>query len=89
MPTRKAPTKSEFVKEYRYTIIIEPAEGGGYIVTVPALDHIVTQGETLAEAREMAKDLIKGYLESLIKDGEPIPAEKGLREEKITVALAA
>lgn len=74
--------------KYQYTILIEPAEEGGYIVTVPALDHIVTQGETLEEAREMAKDLIEGYLASLIKDGRPIPVEKGLREEKVTVTVA-
>lgn len=89
MPTRKPRTKREFAGEYQYTILIEPAEEGGYIVTIPALDHIVTQGETLEEARRMAKDLIQGYLECLIKDGEPIPIERGLREEKVTVAFPA
>jgi predicted RNase H-like HicB family nuclease len=41
----------------------EPAEEGGYVVHVPALNGAATQGETLEEAREMAKDLIIGYLE--------------------------
>ena len=62
-------------KVYRYTVVFEPAEEGGYVVHVPALDGIATQGETLDEAREMAKDLIIGYLEALAKDGTPAPTE--------------
>ena len=60
---------------HRYTVIFEPAEEGGYVVHVPALDGAATQGETLEEAREMAKDLIIGYLEALAKDGTPVPVE--------------
>jgi antitoxin HicB len=44
-------------------------------VKVPALNGIATQGETLEEARAMAEDLIRGYLQSLRKRGEPIPLE--------------
>jgi antitoxin HicB len=61
---------------YRYTVIFEPAEEGGYVVHVPALNGAATQGETLEEAREMAKDLIAGYLEALAKDGVPAPVEE-------------
>jgi predicted RNase H-like HicB family nuclease len=60
----------------RYTVIFEPAEEGGYVVHVPALDGAATQGETLEEAREMAKDLIIGYSEALAKDGVPAPVEE-------------
>lgn len=35
---------------------------GGYVVTVPRLPGLVTQGDTLAEAREMAKDAIRCYV---------------------------
>jgi predicted RNase H-like HicB family nuclease len=61
---------------YRYTVVFEPAEEGGYVVHVPALNGAATQGETLEEAREMAKDLIAGYLEALAKDGIPAPTEE-------------
>jgi antitoxin HicB len=61
---------------YRYTVIFEPAEEGGYVVHIPALHGAATQGETLDEAREMAKDLIIGYLEALAKDGIPAPVEE-------------
>jgi predicted RNase H-like HicB family nuclease len=44
-------------------------------VTVPALPGLVTEGDTMEEAREMVKDAIRGYLESLIAHGEEIPIE--------------
>ena len=76
-------------KEYSYTVFFEPAPEGGYIVTVPALSGLVTEGDTLEEAREMARDAIRAYLESLLKDGEPIPEEEGALQEKIQIALQA
>jgi antitoxin HicB len=60
---------------YQYTAVFEPAEEGGYTVTVPALPGLVTEGDTLEEARAMVKDAIRGYLESLIKHGEEVPIE--------------
>jgi len=56
-----------------------------------ALPGLVTEGDTLDEAREMAKDAIRAYLESLQKDSMSIPPDKALREEpvkeKVTVVL--
>lgn len=59
---------------HQFTVIIEPAEEGGYIVTVPFLG-ITTEGDTLKQARNMAEDAITGYLECLQEDGQPIPKE--------------
>jgi antitoxin HicB len=76
--------------EYSYTVLFEPAEEGGYVVTCPALPGVVTQGETLEEARAMAEDAIRGYLESLLKDGLSIPADTpGPIKEKVKVVLSA
>ena len=63
------------LKILNYTVIMTPDETGGYVVTCPALPGLVTEGGTLEEAREMAADAIRGYIKSLQKDGEPIPAE--------------
>jgi antitoxin HicB len=57
-----------------YTVHIEPAEEGGYVVTVPALG-CTTQGETYEEAMAMAQDCIEGWLEMLAERGERIPIE--------------
>ena len=62
-------------KIIRYTAFFEPAEEGGYIVYVPSLPGLVTQGNTLKEAKEMAKDAIEGYLAVLKEDGEKFPEE--------------
>lgn len=75
--------------EYSYTVIFEPAEEGGYVVTVPSLPGVVTEGDTLQEARAMAEDAIRGYLESLMKDGQPIPEDTKPISEKVTVVVHA
>ncbi len=54
---------------------------------MPAIAEICTFGETLEEAREMAKDAIRCYLESAIKLGEPIPKDIKQREEQVEVGL--
>jgi antitoxin HicB len=80
-------------REYNFTVLFEPAEEGGYVVRCPALPGLVTEGNTLAEARAMALDAIRAYIESLRKDGLPIPQDKKLRmrpvKERIKVALPA
>jgi antitoxin HicB len=60
---------------YRYSVLFEPAEEGGFVVTCPSLPGLVTEGDTLDEARAMAADAIRGYLETLAKDGQAFPAE--------------
>ncbi|MCX6640254.1 MAG: type II toxin-antitoxin system HicB family antitoxin [bacterium] len=61
--------------KYNYTVIFEPAEEGGYIVHVPALNGLTTEGDTFEEARMMALDAIKGYLETLLEKDLPIPED--------------
>ena len=50
-----------------FTVLFEPAEEGGYVVSCPALPGLVTEGDTLVEARNMAADAIRCYLVSLRK----------------------
>jgi antitoxin HicB len=90
--SRRQPASTKIVHEYSYTVLFEPDERGGYVVTCPALPAVVTQGETLEEARAMAADAIHLVLQSLIDDGEPIPADIAARaheplREKVTVAV--
>jgi antitoxin HicB len=67
--------------EYSFTVLFEPAEEGGFVVTCPALPGLVTEGDTLEQARAMAQDAIRGYIESLRKDHLPIPLDKTVKEE--------
>lgn len=77
--------------ERRYTIVLEPdLEQGGYTVTVPALPGCVTQGETVEECAERAREAIAGYIESLAARGLPVPEETAApRLLEVSVAAAA
>ncbi|HLG96868.1 MAG TPA: type II toxin-antitoxin system HicB family antitoxin [Bryobacteraceae bacterium] len=73
--------------EYSYTVLFAPAEEGGFVVTCPALPGLVTEGDTLEEARAMAQDAIRAYLESLQKDHLQIPLDKMPVKEEVRVLL--
>jgi antitoxin HicB len=87
MPNRR----SVIVNETRtYTVILEPAEEGGFVVHVPALPEVVTEGDTEEEALAMAKDAIELVLESRRELGEQIPVEVGkAKVREVTVAITA
>jgi predicted RNase H-like HicB family nuclease len=74
--------------KYTFTMLFEPAEEGGYVVTCPALPGLVTEGDTLEEARRMAQDALRGYIESLLEDGVAIPSDKTPITESIEIAMA-
>ncbi len=74
------------MRDYQYTVLFEPQEGG-YNVIVPAIPEICTFGETLQEARTMAQDAIRCFLESALKHGEPIPKDAEPTTERLAVSL--
>jgi len=74
--------------EYGYTTVFEPLPEGGFNVLVPAIPEICTYGETLAEAREMARDAIRCYLESALETGEAIPSDVAeITTERVAVTI--
>lgn len=80
--------------EYVYTAVFEPAEEGGYTVTVPALPGVITEGDTFEEARSRVKEAIQGYLKTLKRHGRPIPRDPAFRrrrpiKERVAVTLKA
>ncbi len=56
-----------------YTFVFQPEPEGGYTVTCPALPGLVTYGETLDEARSMARDAMGGLIEVMLEMGETLP----------------
>jgi predicted RNase H-like HicB family nuclease len=80
--------KPEAAQEFSYRIIFRPEPEGGFTVTVPALPGCVTYGETLEEARTMAKEAIELYLISLEKHGDPITDDAGTLESQLIVRHA-
>lgn len=55
-------------------------EQKGYCVTFPDLKGAVTQGETLAEAIEMAIDCASGWILDELEDGNAIPKATPIKE---------
>jgi len=78
--------KGGSLTQHSYTVFFEPQEGG-YNVIVPAIPEICTFGETLEEARTMAEDAIRCYLESAIKNGEAIPEDFEPTKERVAVTV--
>lgn len=74
-------------KIYQYTAIFELNENGGYTATVPALPGLITEGKDLAEARLMAIDAIKCYVEGLNRIKEEAPKEKEVAQMRLTVEV--
>lgn len=58
--------------KYVYATIFTPDEGG-YRVRVPDLPGLVTYGDSLADALDMARDAIEMWLWDAENEDEPIP----------------
>ena len=65
----------------KFNIILEPAEEGGFNVSVPALDGCYTQGDTEEEALKNAKEAILCYLEGLEKVNQIKSAPKAISRQ--------
>ena len=70
----------------KFIVVLEPAEEGGFNVSVPALDGCFTQGETEQESLDNAKEAILCYLEGLEKVNE-IKARPGVTSREVEVSL--
>ena len=61
----------------RYTVLLLPdPDDGGYTATVPALPGCITEGDSLEDVLENARDTIRLYLEDVREAGEPLPEER-------------
>lgn len=52
----------------RYLCILEPDERGGFIVTVPGLEGVITWGKNIAHTKEMAKEAIELCVECRVEE---------------------
>jgi predicted RNase H-like HicB family nuclease len=53
---------------YEFDVVIIEDETGGYVAFVPALPGCHTQGDTLGELMDNAKEAIELYLETLTEE---------------------
>ena len=73
--------------EYGYNVVFERQPNGGHCATVPTSGYLTTEGDALEEAREMVKDMIALYLESLCEDGLELP-EPDIHTEVLTERIS-
>jgi predicted RNase H-like HicB family nuclease len=70
-----------------FTAVFEEAEEGGYVAYVAEVPGIVTQGETIEEARDNLREAAELVLEANRELALQQFDGRGRREERITVEL--
>lgn len=73
-------------QEYKHSILLEPQQGGGFTVLVPALPEVVTEGDTEQEALANAREAIQAVLEYRRDHGIPLPADAQPEIRQVIVA---
>jgi predicted RNase H-like HicB family nuclease len=73
---------------YRFKLIIEPCEEGGFYGRCPALEGCFVQGETVEETLSELKAAVDTHIEIRLERGEPIPADDTIVEEYETAVAA-
>ena len=72
--------------QYSFSVVLEPQEGGGFTVLVPALPEVVTEGETEQEALANAEEAIRAIVAYRRDQGMIIPADAQPEIRRVTVA---
>ena len=73
-------------ESHSFSVILEPQEGGGYTVLVPALPEVVSEGETESEALANAEEAIRAVLAYRHDHGIAIPSDALPEVRRVTVA---
>jgi antitoxin HicB len=70
---------------YSFSVLLDPHEGGGFTVLVPALPEVVTEGDSEREALANAEEAIRAVLGYRQDHGISIPADSLLEVRQVTV----
>jgi predicted RNase H-like HicB family nuclease len=65
----------------KFTVVLEPADEGGYVVYVPSLPGCISEGDTKKEALANIKEAIELYLEP----SEELVTWKGVELAQVAV----
>ncbi len=63
-------------KTYRFAVIVEPCEEGGYFAQCPAFPGRHVEGETYEETMAEMRKTINAFVEDYLNDGEKIPDDE-------------
>lgn len=66
----------EYYLSLPYPIELIPDEDGYWFARIPLLDGCITNGDSREDALNMLDDAFRGWLETAIENGMPIPVPK-------------
>jgi antitoxin HicB len=75
------------MRSYIYPASFTPAEEGGFVVTMPDLPEVVTQGETIEQCIEEATDALDEAIIGRIKTGDAIPLPSAVQVGQYEIPL--
>ncbi|ODS34620.1 MAG: hypothetical protein SCARUB_00200 [Candidatus Scalindua rubra] len=61
---------------YKFAVIVEPCEEGGYFAQCPAFQGCHVEGETYEETISEMRKAINTFIEDYLKNGEDIPDDE-------------
>ena len=61
---------------YKFTVIVEPCEEGGYFAQCPAFQGCHVEGETYEETISEMRKAINTFIEDYLDNGEDIPDDE-------------
>jgi len=73
-------------EDLSFSVILEPQQGGGFTVLVPALPEVVTEGDSKQEALANAEEAIRAVLAYRREQGLLIPSDAHPEIRRVTVA---
>jgi len=59
---------------YKIPLVLTPQPEGGYLVTSPLVPELVTEGDSVDEAMENAKDALSAVIELYQDTGRTLPS---------------
>ncbi len=69
-----------------FQLVFRPEPEGGYTVIVPSLPGCVSYGDTLDEAKAMAKEAIELYVETLKEKNETVIDDAETFDSRLQIA---
>jgi antitoxin HicB len=73
-------------ENFSFSVVLEPQQGGGFTVLVPALPEVVTEGDTEHEALANAQEAIRAIVAYRRDHGIAIPADAPPEIRRVTIA---
>ncbi len=72
---------------YKIPLMLSPQPEGGYTVTSPVVPELVTEGDTLEEALDNAKDALAAVIEAYKELGRSLPTNAQINDQTSPIWL--